>query len=217
MSALFWAICGTAAAALGFWLSAPLRQKPAPEKADKATASLVLAFVPLLALAVYLWLGNPTMSDQPLAPRLAGALDELPPAAVLARLENELRQRPDDVQGWRLLARLHTTTGNFPKAADGWQRVLELSGDDSEAQIGLAGALIEQDGGVVGEAAIGLLDRALAASPDNLAALFWRAEAWSQQGDAGKARALWQRLRDGLNDAAPLAKMLDKRLAQTSP
>ena len=207
MATLFWAICGIAAAALGYWLSAPLRADK-----DKRPALAVLAGVPLLALAAYLYLGNPAMPDAPLAPRLAGSLEQLPPAAVLARLEDELRQRPNDAQGWRLLARLHATTGNHPKAADSWQRLLDLDTDDVEAQTGLAIALIEQDGGVVAEAAVALLDRALAAEPDNLAALFWRAEAWAQQERSDKARSLWQRLRDGLADDAPLAKMLAKRL-----
>lgn len=207
LTALFWAINGVAAAALGYWLSAPLLRA-----ADKRAAFSVLGIVPLLALGIYLYLGNPGMSDAPLAPRLAGNLEDLPPAAVLARLENELRARPDDTQGWRLLARLHATTGNHPKAADSWQRLLELRAQDVEAQVGLAAALIEQDGGVVSDIAVGLLDKALAQEPDNLAALFWRAEAWAQQDRVDKARDLWQRLRARLSDDAPLAKMLDKRL-----
>lgn len=207
MTALFWAISGVAAAALGYWLSAPLLRE-----ADKRAAFSVLGIVPLLALGIYLYLGNPAMPDAPLAPRLAGNLAELPPAAILARLENELRARPDDAEGWRLLARLHVTTDNHPKAADSWQRLLDLRTQDVEAQVGLAAALIEQDGGVVSEAAVDLLDRALAQEPDNLAALFWRAEAWSQQDRADKARGLWQRLRARLSDEAPLAKMLDNRL-----
>lgn len=207
MTALFWAISGVVAAALGYWLAAPLLRD-----SNKRTALGVLGTVPLLTLGVYLYLGNPGLPDAPLAPRLAGSLEDLPPAAVLARLENELRARPDDTEGWRLLARLHTTTGNHPKAADSWQRLLELRGQDVEAQTGLAAALIEQDGGVVSDAAVDLLDRALAQEPENLAALFWRAEAWAQQERPDEARALWQRLRSGLSDDAPLAKMLDKRL-----
>lgn len=207
MTALFWAISGVVAAALGYWLAAPLLRD-----SNKRTALGVLGTVPLLTLGVYLYLGNPGLPDAPLAPRLAGSLEDLPPAAVLARLENELRARPDDSEGWRLLARLHTTTGNHPKAADSWQRLLELRGQDVEAQTGLAAALIEQDGGVVSDAAVDLLDRALAQEPENLAALFWRAEAWAQQERPDEARALWQRLRSGLSDDAPLAKMLDKRL-----
>lgn len=207
MTALFWAISGVVAAGSGYWLSAPLLRE-----ADKRAALSVLGMVPLLALGIYLYLGNPMMPDAPLAPRLAGNLEDLPPAAILARLENELRERPNDVEGWRLLARLHATTGNHPKAADSWQRLLDLRGKDVEAQVGLAAALIEQDGGVVSEGAVDLLDRALAQEPDNLAALFWRAEAWAQQERPEQARRLWQRLRSALDDAAPLAEMLDKRL-----
>ena len=207
MTALFWAISGVVAAGLGYWLSAPLLRE-----ADRRAALSVLGIVPLLALGIYLYLGNPDMPDAPLAPRLAGDLEDLPPAAILVRLENELRARPEDAEGWRLLARLHTTIGNHPKAADSWQRLLELQGQDVEAQVGLAVALIEQDGGVVSEGAVDLLDRALAEEPDNLAALFWRAEAWAQQDRTDEARALWQRLRARLNDEAPLAKMLDQRL-----
>lgn len=211
MTALFWGISGLVAAALGYWLSAPLRHH-ADKHADINPALIVLAAVPLMALGVYLYLGNPNLPDAPLAPRLEGALEDLPPGAVLARLENELRARPDDVRGWRLLARLHTTTGNHPKAADSWQRVLDLAGNDVEALTGLASALIEQEGGVVGEAPAALLDTALAKDPDNMAALFWRGEAWAQQNRLDEARLLWQRLRDGLPAEAPLAKMLDKRL-----
>lgn len=207
MTALFWGISGLVAAAMGYWLSAPLRRD-----SDKNPALIVLGVVPLLALGIYLYLGNPSLPDAPLAPRLDGKLEDLPPGAVLARLENELRARPDDVRGWRLLARLHTTTGNHPKAADSWQRVLDLARDDVEALTGLASALIEQEGGVVGEAPAALLDTALAKEPDNMAALFWRAEAWAQQGRPDKAGALWQRLRATLPAEAPLAKMLDKRL-----
>lgn len=217
MTALFWALSGVAAAATGYWLSAPLRKSENIATADKRAASLVVMVVPLAALGIYLWLGNPNMADAPLAPRLAGNLEDLPSGAVLARLENELRQRPDDAKGWRLLSRLYATTGNHPKAADGWQRLLQLSGPDMEAHLGLATALIEQDDGVVSTAAVDLLDRVLADEADNLAALFWRAEAWAQQGDDAKAKALWQRLRARLDDNMPLAKMLDRRLSPPTP
>lgn len=174
----------------------------------------MLAGVPGAALMVYLYLGNPTLPDAPLQARLDGPLEDLPPAAILARLENQLRARPDDAEGWRLLARLRVTLKQSSKAADAWQRLLDLAPRDVEAQTGLADALIEQEGGVVSETAIALLDAALAQEPDNLQAQFWRAEAWAQQGRADEARKLWRRLRAALPDAAPLAQMLDRRLSE---
>ena len=219
MTALFWAICGLAACAAAYWVARPLlaAQAEAGEGAPASTRTMALAILgglPLLALAVYLYLGNPTMPDAPLAPRLDGALEDLPPAAILARLENELRQRPNDAQGWRLLARLRVTLGQHTQAADAWQRLLDLTGTDVEAQVGLAAALIEQQDGVVDAAAITLLDAALRQDKDNLQAQFWRAEAYVQQGQTEQARRLWRTLRAGLPDTAPLAKMLDRRLAE---
>lgn len=207
MSFLFWLICGLAACGLAYWLARPLS-----DKRWQAAFFTLVAGVPLLALGLYLYLGNPQMPDAPLAPRLSGNLEELPPAAILARLENELRQRPNDAEGWRLLARLRVTLQQNTKAADAWQRVLDLAPGDIEAASGLAVALIEQEDGVINQTAVELLDAVLAQDANNVQAQFWRAEAWAQQGRDDRARALWRRLRDKLPDNVPLAQMLDRRL-----
>ena len=163
---------------------------------------------------VYLAIGNPDSADAPLEPRLEGALEDLPPGAVMAKLEQRLRDAPNDATGWLLMARLRMTIEDYPKAADSWQRLLALESDNSEAMVGLAQALIEKDGGVVSEEAVDLLDTALALEPDNFAARFWRAEAYDQLGETAQARILWRQMREKLPDNMPLAKMLDRRLAQ---
>jgi cytochrome c-type biogenesis protein CcmH len=197
-----------AACGLAYWLARPL----SPAQWQRPFFA-VLGGVPLLALGLYLYLGNPNMPDAPLAPRLSGALDKLPPAAILARLENELRQRPDDAQGWRLLARLRVTLQQNTQAADAWQRLLDLVPGDIEATTGLAVALIEREDGVINQAVVDLLDAALAQDADNIQAQFWRAEAWAQQGRDDRARILWHSLRAKLPDNVPLAQMLDRRLS----
>ena len=208
---------GSAIAAFGvaYALAAPFR-----EAQQNRALLAVLFMVPSLALALYLYLGNPQTPDQPLTPRLEGALSDLPPAAIMARLENEIRLRPQDVEGWRLLARLRTTVGQPAKAGDAWQRVIELTGEtqpiDTEAHVGLAQSLIEQDGGVVNEVAVALLDSVLQEDSENLLAQFWRSQSWAQQGDDAKARAIWHNLRADLPDEAPLAKLLDKQISQSN-
>ena len=198
-----------AACAVGYAVSRPLHARQ-----DKKAALVTLAFVPLFSLMVYLLIGNPDSADAPLAPRLEGALEDLPPGAVMAKLEQRLRDAPNDATGWLLMARLRMTIEDYPKAADSWQRLLALESDNSEAMVGLAQALIEQDGGVVSEAAVDLLDTALALEPENFAARFWRAEAHDQLGETAQARTLWRQMREKLPDNMPLAKMLDRRLAR---
>ena len=184
---LLWVGSAIAAFGVAYALAAPF------SGAQQNRALLAVLFmVPSLALTLYLYLGNPQTPDQPLTPRLEGALSDLPPAAIMARLENEIRLRPQDIEGWRLLARLRTTVGQPAKAGDAWQRVIELTGEtqpidtqpiDTEAHVGLAQSLIEQDGGVVNEVAVALLDSVLQEDSENLLAQFWRAQSWAQQGE----------------------------------
>lgn len=201
------------AALIGFvslwWLSAPLRQQP---QAHQRRVILLLALVILASGSVYLILGSPDEADQPLAPRLEGALTDLPPAAILVRLEQQLRVTPDDAQGWRLMARLRGQVKQYPQAADAWRRVLALNESDAEAYGGLAQALIEVDAGVVSDPAIALLDKALELDPRNMVAQFWRGMAWQQQNQPQEAARLWQAMREDLPDDIPLARILDERL-----
>ncbi len=201
------------AALIGFlclwWLSAPLRQQP---QAHQRRVILLLALIILASGGLYLTLGSPEEADQPLAPRLEGALTELPPAAILVRLEQQLRATPDDAKGWRLMARLRGQVKQYPQAADAWRRVLALTDGDAEAYGGLAQALIEVDEGVVSDPAVALLDKALEIDPRNMSARFWRGMAWQQQNQPQKAAALWQAMRDELPDNIPLAKILDQLL-----
>lgn len=212
MTAIFWTVAGLLACAIGYALSAPV-QKSSQSPTQKAAALSIAALVPLLSLGVYLSLGNPQQPDAPLAPRLTGVLEDLPPGAVMAKLEQRLRAAPNDATGWLLMARLRMTIEDYPKAADAWQRLLDIESDNVEAMVGLAQALIEQDGGVVSPVAVGLLDMALARAPENFAARFWRAEAHDQLGEVEEARILWRQIRQGLPDNLPLAKMLDRRLS----
>ena len=146
-----------AACAVGYLVSRPLHARQ-DKKAALATPAFYAAFF-AYGLSV---IGNPDSADAPLEPRLEGALEDLPPGAVMAKLEQRLRDAPNDVTGWLLMARLRMTIEDYPKAADGWQRLLALESDNSEAMVGLAQALIEQDSGVISEAAVDLLDTALA-------------------------------------------------------
>ena len=87
----------------------------------KKAALVTLAFVPLFSLMVYLVIGNPDSADAPLAPRLEGALEDLPRWRGDGQIEQRLRDAPNDATGWLLMARLRMTIEDYPKAADSWQ------------------------------------------------------------------------------------------------
>ena len=202
---LFWSAAAVLAMSTVWYMVVPLRAD-----GGRWIPSALLGGFPLLAVLLYLALGRPDMPDAPLAARLAGPVENLPPNAMRARLEAELRARPYDAQGWRLLARLRQGVGDHAKAADAWQRLIALGETDAEALTGLAVALIEQDGGVVSSGAFELLERVRAAEPENLQAGFWYAIALRQQGAIEEARAAFVALRAAIPDGVPLAAMLER-------
>ena len=208
---LFWSAAAVLAMGTVWYMVVPLR-------ADgwRWIPSAFLVGFPLVAVLFYLALGRPDMPDAPLVKRLGGAVENLPPDALRARLEAELRLRPNDVQGWRLLARLRQGVGDYAKAADAWQRLIALGSADTEADnealIGLAVSLIEQDDGIVSSAAFELLERVRAAEPENLQAGFWFAIALRQQGAFEEAHATFVALRAAIPDGVPLEAMLEREI-----
>ena len=72
----------------------------------------------------------------------AGALPEAEQRAMVEamvqRLADRLKAQPDDVDGWRRLARAYTVLGRKPQAAEAWRQVLRRDPADAAARTALA-------------------------------------------------------------------------------
>lgn len=97
--------------------------------------------VPVAAFGMYLKTGTPGMPDFPMAERtdirqapVADANDPEGQAIVdlAKRLEERLRENPDDSKGWILLARTYGSIGQPRSSAAAYQRAIELLGRDPE-------------------------------------------------------------------------------------
>jgi len=187
---LFWLVLGIMAVA-----TTAICSKPYWSLWTKWAQAGLVAILPVGAFLLYLWLGAPTQPDYPLAPRLSKPLETLPPAAIVARLEAQLRARPDDIKGWRLLAQARMAHNQPAQAADAWRQVIALGGENSENVTALAIALIGMEEGFVNAPAKSLLTRALQLDPNQPAALYFMGLAHQQEGDIEAAQSLWQKYR----------------------
>ncbi|MEQ8320217.1 MAG: c-type cytochrome biogenesis protein CcmI [Rhodospirillales bacterium] len=97
--------------------------------------------VPVAAFGMYLKTGTPGMPDFPMAERtdirpapVADANDPEGQAIgdLAKRLEERLRENPDDSKGWILLARTYGSIGQPRSSAAAYQRAIELLGRDPE-------------------------------------------------------------------------------------
>ncbi len=186
-----------------------LEQLDTPATAPVARApwvgALVALLVPVLALGLYLKLGNPSLLAGRTAHTAAGEPHpggKLPPVEeMVAKLEAHLQEQPDDPQGWYLLGRSYLSMQQYDKAARALRRVLKLEGESAKVLMQLADALaMQQNGRIQGESAR-LVKRALELDPDLAEARWMAGIAAEQAGQYEVAIRHWQHALQGMEDA----------------
>lgn len=133
---------------------------------------------------------------------------------LIERLEDRVREAPDDLDGWLLLGRAYTSRHRYYRAADAFDRSLELSGGANiEAVLGLGEALAMSDQSTLTGRAGELFDRATALDPTNARALWWDGAAAFQRNDLASARDRWQRFL-ATQPPAEIAQILRVKIAE---
>ncbi|WJW76495.1 c-type cytochrome biogenesis protein CcmI [Thiohalobacter sp. IOR34] len=155
--------------------------------------------VPLMAVSLYLALGNPDLIEPPETPVAAGGHDgtsgKMPSVdAMLEALVQRLQQEPDNARGWYLLARSYMSLGRYEEAVKAFERLHALVGDQPGVLTGLADALAMTQGARLSGRPFELLQKALEIQPDDPTALWLTGQAYMEQGKPREALEHWQRL-----------------------
>ena len=75
----------------------------------------ILVVLPVMSIGVYAWKGSVTIQEQTQMPEIK---DDL-----VSRLEAKLRQNPEDIEGWIMLARSYEVLGEKEKSLKAYQKV----------------------------------------------------------------------------------------------
>jgi cytochrome c-type biogenesis protein CcmH len=137
-------------------------------------------------------------------------------AAMIAKLEQHLRDDPADLAGWLMLGRSYVALQRLDEAVAAYERAHQLDAKSVEATLGLGEAISLRAGGQVSEAASQLFEEALAEAPDNPKALLYAGFAAASRGDNASARSRWQALKE-LHPPPQIEQMLDARIAALGP
>jgi cytochrome c-type biogenesis protein CcmH len=133
---------------------------------------------------------------------------------VIGSLESRLAGNPDDIEGWKMLARTQMTMRNYAAAADALEKALELEdGKVAQTMVDLALAILSRDNTPIEGRTKSLIDSALALEPNNPAALFYSGVAAANSGDTDTAARHWEILL-GLNPPEEIRGILEQRIAQ---
>jgi len=173
----------------------------APWTADPKARAAVLAAVvlaPAGALAVYLMLGSPGMSDQPFAQRMKGWVAtnpaELGPQELAAVLKKLTAERPNDPEGFRYLAMAEGASQNAPEAIRALRHALKLAPDRADLWEMLGEALVVEADGKLTDEAKQAFQQTLKRDPTAVVARFQLARARVEAGDKAGGVAEWQAL-----------------------
>jgi cytochrome c-type biogenesis protein CcmH len=133
---------------------------------------------------------------------------------LVEQLAERMKQRPDDVQGWRLLGSSYVVLGLYDRAVaamtEAWRRT---PNPDNELKLDYAEAQVLADRSMLGGEAGQLIEQVLAEEPSNPKALWYGGQRAVGLGQNDVARARLTRL---LQLGAPenIAEIIRRQLAQ---
>jgi cytochrome c-type biogenesis protein CcmH len=188
-------------------------------RARIATYASVLTsiVVPIVSLVLYLAYGAPGLPGDPLSARIAQSSVLEKPNDLVAKVEERLREHPEDGKGWSVVAPVYYAMGRYADAANAYAKAMRLVGETPDRLEGFANARIRVENGVIPEDARKALARILVIAPDKKEPRIWLALAKEQDGKLTEAAADYRKLIDQAPTNAPWRKMLEARLASLTP
>ncbi|CAG9168320.1 hypothetical protein LMG23992_01091 [Cupriavidus laharis] len=161
-------------------------------------AAALLALLPSAAILLYLHLGNPVAlwgaGDRHAAEDSQHELSVAQVEGMVNQLATRLRDKPDDPEGWSMLARSYTALQRYDDAAAAYARAVALAPEVAALRADYADVLASTNGGSLEGPAMEQIQRALALDPDDPKGLALAASAAAERGETAEAIAYWEHL-----------------------
>jgi cytochrome c-type biogenesis protein CcmH len=187
-----------------------------------AVATIAVLLLPFAAWLLYARLGSPALPDQPFAERAAAAkpVAEATPhpdiGEALARLSAHLKEHPDDLTGWLLLARAELRLGRYPESVEAYRRAVDLSGRRADIVGDWGEAQVLAANGTVTPAAREAFAAGLGDPETAPRARYYLALEQLQQGDTKTALQAWIDLAGDAPAVAEWLPLVRQRIAEAA-
>jgi cytochrome c-type biogenesis protein CcmH len=195
-----------------------------PVRRHAGLAAAMAAFVFVVAGAGYLWVGSPARlalgpgsSAEASAGGEGGAdapvtAEQI--AAMVEKLAEHLKAKPDDAQGWFMLARAYVVMGKPADAVSAFDRASKLRPDDADLLADYADAMAMAHGRSLEGEPAKLVERALKADPANPKALALAGTVAFDRKDYQGAVGYWEALAKLAPPDSQFAQQLQTSLAE---
>ncbi|WP_266158588.1 tetratricopeptide repeat protein [Dyella silvatica] len=174
--------------------------------------ALLIAFaLPLASAGLYLLIGTPVALNGVVAQAQEPALNI---EQAVAEMREHLAQKPDDLQGWMLLAQTYAAMRRPADARQAYDQALRLSANNTTAMIGWAEAdSMQRDDHLIDGRSRELLEQALKLEPENQRGLWLLGISDFQHDHYADAAATWRRLQPLLEPGSSVAKSVAQQIA----
>lgn len=162
---------------------------------SRILTAIIAVLFPIGGLAIYLMVGQPDLPGMPLSARTIEQGQD--PAKVLAavdEIKGRLKQTKDDLDRWVMVGEAYEKLGHPREAVSTFRIARQIAPDDPSISAALGEALIDADGGAVGEEAKKLFQSIPPEAPSLPEARYYLALSAAQAGDMKTALRGWQSL-----------------------
>ncbi|UOV02092.1 tetratricopeptide repeat protein [Pseudoxanthomonas mexicana] len=176
---------------------------------------LVLAGVATLGVAtfaLYRVVGTPAALEPQATAAMPTTLEE-----AIGQLEAELKKKPNEPEGWRLLGKSYAALQRYGDAQKAFERAVQLMPDDADLLVEAAQArLFNNAERKLDAQAREMLDKAIAINPDHQRARWFVGLAQRQEGRHAEAAKTWEPLLAKVdpNTAATLRTQINEARAE---
>jgi len=190
----------------------------APQRPSRGLVAGVVGFVLAFGLAGYAWVGN--RAGLSVGPGSVAAAASAPAGAeqievLLGRLEQRLKDQPNDAEGWAMLGRSYSLLGRFDDAVPAFRRVVALKPKEAQGYADLADALASAKGGTMEGEPTQLITQALQLEPKNLKGLALSGSIAFNRGDLPGAIRQWELALAEAQPEGDMARQLQSVIEET--
>jgi cytochrome c-type biogenesis protein CcmH len=150
--------------------------------------------MPLIAFGTYLAVGTPRAADPAVMAAMRQPTSDAQIVAMVESLAAKMKDRPEDPQGWSLLARSMAALGRFKESSDAYERLAKLAPGDPQVLADWADSLGMAQGRTLAGKPYELAKQALKIDPNHRKALALAGTAAMDAAEFTAARDYWTRL-----------------------
>ena len=183
--------------------SEPAAPVASPPRRPWLVATVTGVAVTVLVIGTYLALGSPTALDPRTVAAAPPAVNDQQIVAMVESLAQKVKERPQDAQGWALLARSMAALGRFQESAEAYAHLATLVPGDAQVLADWADSLGMAQGRTLTGKPYELAKKALAIDPAHPKALALAGTAALDSGDFAQSLKYWETMAQGLPPGSP--------------